>query len=339
MSRSSARVPNLFDYAPSELTQDAFLAWLLAWSDPTFAARDPCLHATGRRFLAALFERSGHAPPPSDAAVEIRREHKDIDLLATVGDRAVVAIEDKVANVHHPGQLLRYREHLEAEFPLRDRVLIYLTTIEQATALDVEAQRWKPFVREDLIETLRPARDQTDNAILSDFLDRLEGIDARVKAYRTEPLDQWDEYAWRGYFSRLQPEFGGHWDHVPGEAGGFMGFWWGFFDVPDAQLYLQLEEELLVVKIHVVSGIGRSAVRDLWSAHVLRELGPHGFGRPKHLTLGETMTVACYEFDPRVVSGGKLDFAATVARLKELTRLLRRVAMQVSRERDGSLRS
>lgn len=36
--------PNLFTYATSELSQDAFICWLAAWADPKFKDADPALH-------------------------------------------------------------------------------------------------------------------------------------------------------------------------------------------------------------------------------------------------------------------------------------------------------
>ncbi len=36
--------PNLFSYATSELSQDAFIAWLLAWASPEYQTVDKELH-------------------------------------------------------------------------------------------------------------------------------------------------------------------------------------------------------------------------------------------------------------------------------------------------------
>lgn len=37
-------LPNLFDIATSELSQDAFITWLLRWASPEFAQADAALH-------------------------------------------------------------------------------------------------------------------------------------------------------------------------------------------------------------------------------------------------------------------------------------------------------
>ncbi|NEX23727.1 hypothetical protein G3480_26250 [Thiorhodococcus mannitoliphagus] len=48
--------PNLFAFATSELSQDAFLAWLLSWADPKYAAFDPPVHQCAAR----LVQRAGN---------------------------------------------------------------------------------------------------------------------------------------------------------------------------------------------------------------------------------------------------------------------------------------
>ena len=43
--------PNLFDFAPSELAQDAILCWLYSWSDSKFRTVNCELHGAGRGLL------------------------------------------------------------------------------------------------------------------------------------------------------------------------------------------------------------------------------------------------------------------------------------------------
>ena len=45
--------PNLFDYATSELSQDAILAWLIQWADEQFLETDKHLNQ-----CAELFEKN-----------------------------------------------------------------------------------------------------------------------------------------------------------------------------------------------------------------------------------------------------------------------------------------
>ena len=48
--------PNLFNYATSELSQDAFLLWLLEWANPSNSEYDPELHLTAKVFLRRIID-------------------------------------------------------------------------------------------------------------------------------------------------------------------------------------------------------------------------------------------------------------------------------------------
>ena len=46
--------PNLFRIATSELSQDAFLVWLIQWADPSTMQYDPALCTAGQDFIRLL---------------------------------------------------------------------------------------------------------------------------------------------------------------------------------------------------------------------------------------------------------------------------------------------
>ena len=48
--------PNLFTHATSELSQDAFILWLLEWADSECATEDKALHETAKEFVRLLLE-------------------------------------------------------------------------------------------------------------------------------------------------------------------------------------------------------------------------------------------------------------------------------------------
>ena len=48
--------PNLFTHATSELSQDAFILWLLEWADSECATEDKALHETAQEFVRLLLE-------------------------------------------------------------------------------------------------------------------------------------------------------------------------------------------------------------------------------------------------------------------------------------------
>ncbi len=63
--------PNLFSYATSELSQDAFICWLLAWAHPEnkeINSDSPALHACARALIEAFFEKHKNREHPLNAA-------------------------------------------------------------------------------------------------------------------------------------------------------------------------------------------------------------------------------------------------------------------------------
>jgi hypothetical protein len=93
--------PNLFDYASSELSQDAFICWLARWAAPAFRESDGPLHTTAVTFLGRLLEIGRGPHVPAVRAVEVRRQWKDIDVLMVVNGDTAIVIEDKT-DMHKP---------------------------------------------------------------------------------------------------------------------------------------------------------------------------------------------------------------------------------------------
>ena len=102
--------PNIFDFGTSELTQDAFICWLVSWVN---CGENPSLEKCAKdlvaRFYSAYQHRdeewdtgSGHVPLEQVESVRVLKRqhlHTDVYLVATIDDREVhFIIEDKCAS-------------------------------------------------------------------------------------------------------------------------------------------------------------------------------------------------------------------------------------------------
>lgn len=122
-------MPNLFTYATSELSQDAFVCWLVAWA----SARSHPLGHIGRAFIRLMVELSGTSVQ-KEASVELvagslRRQHHKIDVYFQAwvdGTLSSFVIEDKTHSEPHSGQLARYRAAIEDDEA--ELVAVYLKT-------------------------------------------------------------------------------------------------------------------------------------------------------------------------------------------------------------------
>ena len=111
------KTPNLFKYATSELSQDAFICWLLAWADPTLEDEDPALHKTGIKLAKTLLNlNSEKERPESIESVEIVRQSSKVDILCRINGKYALLIEDKTNTKHHSNQLAKYYKTLKLKY-------------------------------------------------------------------------------------------------------------------------------------------------------------------------------------------------------------------------------
>ena len=87
--------PNLFSLATKELSQDAFLAWLMQWAAPECRTDNPALCDIAADFVRHLIGLQGE-PPTSISTVKAGRQWENIDVWAEINDSHLIIIEDKV---------------------------------------------------------------------------------------------------------------------------------------------------------------------------------------------------------------------------------------------------
>lgn len=308
---------NLFSFATSELSQDAFICWLLSWADPTHATSEPALNQTGILLLNRLLDLCGVSKPAKYERVEVKKQFQHIDVLVVINDRLAIIIEDKTFTKHHSGQLKRYLDEVTAKFGKDNVAAIYFKTGDQSSYEDVKREGYAPFLRDNFLKALEQGRQLgVVNHIFRDFEEYLTSIDDAVKSFRDRKIADWDWHCWTGFFMELQHRLGqGAWDYVPNPGGGFMAFWWHW---PDTK-YLQLEEKKLCFKIEVKDKTLRETEWDRWHGALESAAKSRGF-RLKFgpFRSGTWMTVAKAEDDYlKKNADGSLDLDRTIELLYE----------------------
>lgn len=311
--------PNIFDFATSELSQDAFICWLASWANPALRAQNEPLHATATDFLARLLEMGKLPVSAPYRSIEVRRQWKDIDVLLVVNGDTAIIIEDKTDTKDHSGQLDRYKKAVVGEFQENKIVGVYLKTGDQGNYRSVEEAGYGCFLRRDILAVLdRGERAGVRNDIFAEFHKRLRRIEEAVQSYQSVPLAEWDQDSnrWAGFFLALQQRLGeGDWKYVPNQRGGFMGFWWHW----RGDKYLQLERAKLCFKINVADKAHQTAKWLAWNQDLIRLNGTSGVKVKKtRRKEGDCMTVAVLAADYRQADAqGRLDFEKTVQVLRD----------------------
>lgn len=107
--------PNIFDFATSELSQDAVLAYILSWADKKHFGDKGGMHALGQNFAKWLLgmHKNLHAPASVDTvkvAPQYRVKNRNADVVAVINANFALLIEDKTGSTVHSGQLVAYRD-------------------------------------------------------------------------------------------------------------------------------------------------------------------------------------------------------------------------------------
>src|SRR5713101_492931 len=165
---------NIFDaldIARVEIRHSNFLAFIL---DPAES------HGQGQLFLKAVLMDLLKASPaglrpfsPIDldgmdlGGVSVRREWRHIDLLITCEEPpCVIAVENKVGSHEHSGQLGRYQETIETQYPQARPLYVYLTPNGE----EASEKAWVPYSYADIYRVLTRVRTSYHHAIADDTL-------------------------------------------------------------------------------------------------------------------------------------------------------------------------
>lgn len=141
--------PNLFENATSELTQDAFIFWLISWAN---YSKHQALQQCSKSFISLLYnlKYGQQASMPDDIGnvLFIKRQFDYIDVYfqAEIKNKRVsFIIENKVNTSFHSDQLRRYVKQIQKnQLEQEELVPIYFKTgylynkDYEATALDAE---------------------------------------------------------------------------------------------------------------------------------------------------------------------------------------------------------
>lgn len=152
---------NIFSFANKELSQDAFLCWLIN----NFNSSNSELREISKKFLQLIFKKKYNKEIPIKS-VDVIKQYKNIDVLIIVNVHYFIILEDKILTIEHDRQINRYSKILEQD-----------KTYKNIKNKDIIAVYYKMFDENDNHE-VRITRDDmylfflnihTDNYLLNDY--------------------------------------------------------------------------------------------------------------------------------------------------------------------------
>lgn len=294
---------NLFNYATKELSQDAFICWLLAFAMKDHELEDLALASCAREILAHFTKDTSPL-----VVTKIDRQQNNIDVLVEVNSKYHIIIEDKTYTGQHHDQIVKYKKAL-IDAGKRDIITVYNKIVEQDHSENVDIN----FTRKEMLAIFDKYVSATGNDIFIDYHERLKNIDDDVESYKHIPVSQYSGLAYGGFFKHLkeaniisEKKLTG-WGYVPNKSGGFFGHWWHYLseqeltncnvlDYGISELYLQIENNKIAVKIQNPDRTNVSSIKHALYDHISSKEGDFTGMRYQP---GRFMTVGLLEYDEK----------------------------------------
>ena len=268
---------NIFNFATSELSQDAFICWLCNWvnfDDNSLSEDEKKLKSLATEFIEKMLGEK-----LEDRKVNIKRQYQKIDVLLEIQNKTefiekipvvdmYVIIEDKVGTGLHSNQQKTYRDIISEKNEKYNRSRAKIKVVYYKICDEDNMERLKEngvnviLGRENTLELLKEYKDKINNSIFENYHNYLSNIETDVNSYEKKNLEDWNSNCYIGFFKELKNEknllehaIGRQkdcsWGYVNNSSGGFMGMWWfplseekinKLTETSDEDIYLQIEQ-------------------------------------------------------------------------------------------------
>lgn len=229
--------PNIFNYATKELTQDAFIIWLLHWANPIYENENKLLYSLGRSFLSSLLAKQNITLTEIEN-LDIKPQFHKIDVFISFimqGKTYGIIIEDKVHSGDHSDQLLRYKTKIITLNSCDIIVGIYFKTGYQVNLTRVFENQYHHYSIKDFQRVLNQAFvKEINNDILTQYhsylLEKEKHFDEAHTAaenYIMLPLKEWNWWSCVKFFHTYKKHFDAKWTSVANNREPLLAFWFG----------------------------------------------------------------------------------------------------------------
>ena len=317
-------INNLFNYATSELSQDAFLCWLMSYALKNSNKDDGLRNCTVNLIKAIIPELS--CSDDEIFVTEITRQHKNIDILFTVNDEYVVIVEDKVHTSEHDDQLERYSQEITVDenYEKYEQRKVFYKTGFQSDIDNIRNAGYTFIGLDEIIGFLAPYKTQTVNQIFQDYISYLENSREKANEYKHLHIEEWERNHIFRFCSDFQKSsllsqtgFSANYGDVSNPGGGFIAMWisdgnTSWYKNQEYELYIQLEfingKLQLCLKVSImnateISSDARRQLRDYLTYYAdssnnwIYALSEFGYSRPARFGNGVSMTIGVVQVE------------------------------------------
>lgn len=185
---------NLFKYATKELSQDAFLCWLVNWGNTDNME----YKKVGNDFIKLLADKIdlphfNKYLKNNDYSVEIRHQYKNIDVLLII-DKFYIIIEDKIKSDERDNQILDYVYKLIKDDKVEEKNIFtcYYKMYDECNVQDKKLNA--VITRNDMLNFMKNIENR--NLYMQDYYEYLLEIEkySKMRDIKAKDLKELDSY-------------------------------------------------------------------------------------------------------------------------------------------------
>lgn len=190
---------NIFDYATKELTQDAFLRWLLE----NFDSDQEDVKHVSREIIKAFLD-DGNVEIDDITQVEAFAQVRKLDILvfvATKKSKHLIAIEDKTDTFEHNNQLDIYRQYLQKTYiDYKQHYVFYKTSpmTSEETNL-VSSKGWAIFDIDKIFDMFIKPKIEIKHYLISSYIQYIESLFTLYRGVLPVDITLWEIKQWQNY--------------------------------------------------------------------------------------------------------------------------------------------
>ena len=190
------KTPNIFRFATSELSQDAVLAYILAWADVKYKGDGSGMHNVGQDFAKQLLRNhESQNAPDSIETVEVDTQYqiegnRRADVVAFINKKYVLLIEDKINATESGDQLAAYLQLLREKYGADKVFPVYLKTgyIFDDEKEVVSGKGYNVFGLNDLVRLFEKHENSVKDGVFTQYLESC----ASTLKKRDEEISSWN---------------------------------------------------------------------------------------------------------------------------------------------------
>lgn len=251
--------PNIFKLATNELSQDAFICYVLDYYEEKFKDKYPFEYEFARFFIDKLLKKLGIQNLKINS-LEVKKQHMSIDILLIINKSIYIIIEDKTFTSERENQMNGYREKVIKSYEVIEEnvyCIYYKTGDESYTYVSLiqTGKNTNTLLREEIIEIFENYKG--NNIIFEDYVLNLKDIQNERENFKNRDLRR-ETFTWNeiiGFYNELdkafvQLKFEGlmleeiefNWHYTANKNGGFMCYFFqNVLDFEEHGYYLQIE--------------------------------------------------------------------------------------------------